>query len=291
MKNPILFASFTMSYALLMPLILLIFSFLMVINKRKLSLFINNLKAYLQLKYFILIKNTPIIKAQSGVYNSTIGTEKVSTIGGILVDKFKFKYGLGTCHGLKQKFIDNQSEFIGDRDHEIVHKKDDSIIGKLKAILFTDELDIALVRIDGRRKLDAAIADNSTIGNPTAIYTPSVLDEKTLKIVLFSDVQGDKNIEGLVIQSNTSVVIDFTLDGKVQKIMNNLIAISSDLVNGKALTVDGDSGVWVRTKEKNEVIGIVVGAKDTTTYVMKMDTILKACETELNLKLTLLINE
>jgi hypothetical protein len=234
---------------------------------------------------------SPLIKAQAAVYNSQLGNEKVSTIGGILIDKFKFKYGLGTCHGLKQKFVDNQSEFIGDRDHEIVNKKDDSIIGKLKAILFNDELDIALVRIDGRRKMDNAVADNSIIGHPTAVYTPSVQDEKTLKIALFSHIQGEKEIEGLVIQSNTPCVVDFTSDGRVQKTINNLIAISTDLINPKSLTVDGDSGVWVRTKDKNEVIGMVIGAKDDKTYVMKMDTILKACEKELNIKLTLLMNE
>ena len=237
------------------------------------------------------LEKIAINKTQSTVYNSLLGNEKVSTIGGILIDKNKFKHGLGTCHGLKRQFIDNQSEFLDDRDDEIKIKHDDSVFGKIKAILFTDELDVALVRIDGRRKMENAIIDNSFIGNPTKIYTPSVKDEKNLKVVLFSDIQGGKEIEGIVTQWNTPCVIDFTVDGKVQKTMNNLIEISTKLVNGKALTVDGDSGVWVRTKDKNEVIGVVIGAKDDKTYVMKMENILKACETELKINLSILINE
>jgi hypothetical protein len=236
-------------------------------------------------------ETTSVMSAQSTVYNSLVGNEKVSTIGGILIDKYKSKHGLGTCHGLKRQFVDNQSEFLDDRDDEIKIKKDDSVFGKIKAILFTDELDIALVRIDGRRKMENAIIDNSFIGNPTKIYTPSVKDEKNLKVVLWSDIQGGKEIEGIVIQSNTPCVIDFTADGKVQKTINNLVAISTDVVNGKALTVDGDSGVWVRTKDKNEVIGVVIGAKDDKTYLMKMENILKACETELKINLSILIND
>ncbi len=236
-------------------------------------------------------EKTPTIKSQLIVYNSLLSNEKISTIGGILIDKNKFKYGLGTCHGLKRKFVENQHEFIDDRDDEIKIKHDDSVFGKIKAILFTDELDIALVRIDGRRKMENGIVDNSFIGNPTTIYTPSVKDEKNLKIVISSDIQNDINIQGVVIQSNTPCIINFTLDGKVQKTVNNLIEISTDLVNGKALTVDGDSGVWVRTKDKNEVIGMVIGAQNDKTYVMKMDNILKACETELKINLSIFINE
>jgi hypothetical protein len=235
--------------------------------------------------------NMPVIKAQSAVFNSLLGIEKVSTVGGILMDKNRFKYGLGTCHGLKRQFLDNQTEFIDDRDDDIKIKKDESILGKLKAVLFTDEVDIALVRIDGRRKLDIAIIDNSIIGNPTKIYTPSLKDDKKLKVVLFSHAQGDKEVEGIVTQSLTPVVIDFTADGKLQKTMQNMIEISTDLINGKSLTVDGDSGVWVRTKDNNEVIGMVIGAKNDKTYVMKMETILKACETDLNQKLTILTTD
>jgi hypothetical protein len=236
-------------------------------------------------------KKMPVIKAQSAVFNSLLGIEKVSTIGGILMDKNKFKYGLGTCHGLKRQFLDNQTEFIDDRDDDIKIKKDDTIFGKIKAILFTDELDIALVRIDGRRKMDATKIDNSTIGNPTKFYTPSVKDDKKLKVILFSDAQGGKEVEGIVTQSVTPVVIDFTGDGKLQKTMNNMVEISTDLTNGKSLTIDGDSGVWVRTKDTNEVIGMVIGAKNDKTYVMKMASILQACETELNLKLTILTTD
>jgi hypothetical protein len=236
-------------------------------------------------------EKTPTVKAQLIVYNGLLSNEKNATIGGILIDKNKFRHGLGTCHGLKRKFAENQNEFIDDRDDEIKIKKDNTVFGKIKAILFTDELDIALVRIDGRRKLESGIIDNSFIGNPTKIYTPSVQDEKKLQVVLCSGIQGNIEIQGIVTQSNTSSVIDFTLNGKVQKTMNNLIEISTDLVNGKALTVDGDSGVWVRTKDKNEVIGMVIGATNDKTYVMKMDTILKACETELKINLSILINE
>ncbi len=238
-----------------------------------------------------IVKETPTNKAQSAVYNSVLGSEKVSSIGGILVDKNKSKYGLGTCHGLKRQFIDSPTEFLDDRDDDIKIKKDDTLFGKIKAILFTDELDIALVRIDGRRKMDSTLIDNSIIGNPTKIYTPSVKDEKNLKIVLLSDVQGGKEVEGIVIQSVMSAVIEFTADGKVQKTINNLVEISTDVVNGKSLTVDGDSGVWVRTKDKNEVVGMVIGAKNDKTFVMKMDTILKACASELNINLSILINE
>lgn len=237
------------------------------------------------------LEKIPTLKAQSAVYNSLVGNHKISTIGGILVDKYKFKYGLGTCHGLKRQFVDNPSEFMDDRDDEIKIHKDDTLLGKIKAILFTDEIDIALVRIDGRRKMDNFLLDNSTIGNPTKIYTPSVSDEKKLKIVLFSDIQGEKDVEGVLIDSKTSVVFDFTADGKVQKTINNLIAISTDVINGKSLTHDGDSGTWVRTKETNEVIGVVIGAKEDKTYVMKMETILKACETELKINLNILIND
>lgn len=243
---------------------------------------------------FLLTENPekkPTAKAQLIVYNALLNSEKISTIGGILIDKNKFKYGLGTCHGLKRQFIDNQNEFIDDRDDEIKIKKDDTVFGKIKAILFTDELDVALVRIDGRRKMENGIVDNSFIGNPTKIYTPSVKDEKKLRVTLFSDLQGGKEIEGLVIQSVTSCVVDFTSDGKVQKIVNNLVEISTDLVNGKALTVNGDSGIWVRTKDANEVVGMVIGAQNDRTYVMKMDAILKACATELSINLSILINE
>ena len=256
------------------------------------------------LELFLPIKNSsfiihhsslklPVIKAQAAVFNSQIGSEKVSTIGGILVDKSKFKYGLGTCHGLKRKFVDNQSEFMDDRDDEIIHKKDDAFFGKLKAILFNDELDIALVRLDGRRKI-ANETDNTHIGQPTQIYTPSVKDEKNaLKVVLFSEIQDEKEIEGFVIESNTACIIQFTINGKIERIMKNLVSISTDTdaTKGKSLTVDGDSGVWVRTKDKNEVIGMVIGAANNRTYLMKMENILKGCETEFNLKLNLLINE
>ena len=231
------------------------------------------------------------VKAQSAVFNTQTGIEKVSTIGGILVDKNKFKYGLGTCHGLKQKFVDNPNEFLGDRDSEIINKKDDVFFGKLKTVLFTDELDIALVRIDGRRKMENAIVNNAAIGHPTQIYTPSVADEKKLKVVLLSDVQGGKEIEGIVVQSVTSVVVTFSLNGRLEKTMNNLVAISTNAVDGKSLTLDGDSGAWVRTKEKNEVIGMVIGAKDDKTYVMKMENIFKGLERERNMILTILTNE
>ncbi len=242
-------------------------------------------------KSFPSEQKLPVIKAQSAVFNTHLGIEKVSTIGGILVDKNQFKYGLGTCHGLKQKFVDNQNEFLGDRDHEIINKKDAVFFGKLKTVLFTEEIDVALVRIDGRRKMENAVLDNAAIGHPTQIYTPSVSDEKNLKVVLLSDIQDGKEIEGIVIQAVTSAVVDFTINGRVQKTMNNLIAISTKLVDGKSLTLDGDSGAWVRTKEKNEVIGMVIGAKDGKTYVMKMENILKALETERNMSLTILTNE
>ena len=235
----------------------------------------------------------PVIKAQAAVFNNQIGAEKVSTIGGILVDKFKFKYGLGTCHGLKRKFVDNQSEFMGDRDDEIIHKNGDTFFGKLRAILFNDEFDIALVRLDGRRKI-AGEADNTHIGHPTEIYAPSVKDEKNaLKVVLFSEIQNGKEIEGFVIEWNTDCIVEFTINGKVKRMMKNLMSISTDtdLAKGKSLTVDGDSGVWVRTKDKNEVVGMVIGAKDNKTYLMKMENILNACEKELNLKLNLLMKE
>ena len=242
-------------------------------------------------KSFSCKPKLPVVKAQSAVFNTQTGIEKVSTIGGILVDKNQFKYGLGTCHGLKQKFVDSQNEFLGDRDHEIINKKGDVFFGKLKTVLFTEEVDVALVRIDGRRKMDNAIVDNAAIGHPTKIYTPSVADEKKLKIVLLSDVQDDKEIEGVVIQSVTSAVITFSINGRLEKTMNNLIAISTDVVKGKSLTVDGDSGAWVRTKEKNEVIGMVIGATKAATYVMPMENILKALETERNMSLTILTNE
>ncbi len=243
------------------------------------------------LKSFSFKQKDAVVKAQSAVFNTQSGVEKVSTIGGILVDKNKFKYGLGTCHGLKQKFVDNQNEFLGDRDHEIINIKDAVFFGKLKTVLFTDEIDVALVRIDGRRKMGNAIVDNAAIGHPTQIYTPSVLDEKKLKVVLFSDIQGEKEIEGIVIQSVTSAAVSFSINGRLEKTMNNLIAISTNLVDGKSLTLDGDSGVWVRTKGKNEVIGMVIGAKDDKTYVIKMENILKALETERNMSLTILTNE
>jgi hypothetical protein len=236
-------------------------------------------------------EKTPTIKPQLIVYNGLLNSEKVSTIGGILIDKNKLKYGLGTCHGLKRKFAENQKEFLDDRDDEIKIKKDDTVFGKIKAILFTDELDISLVRIDGRRKMENGILDNSFINNPTKIYTPLAKDERKLQVVLCSGIQNNIEVQGVVIQSNMSAVLDFTADGKVQKTINNLIEISTDLVNGKALTLDGDSGVWVRTKDKNEVIGMVIGAKNDKTYVMKMETILKACTTELNINLSILINE
>jgi hypothetical protein len=236
-------------------------------------------------------ERTLTFKGQFAVYNHHLGNEKISTIGGILIDKNKFKYGLGTCHGLKRQFVENQTAFLDDRDDEIKFKKDDTVFGKIKAILFTDELDISLIRIDGRRKMEAGVIDNSAIGSPTQIYTPLAKDEKNLKVVLFSDLQDEQEVQGIVIQSNTPAIIDFSINGKVQKTMNNLIAISTDLVNGKALTVDGDSGVWVRTKEKNEVIGMVIGASNDFTYVMKMENILKACESDLKINLSILINE
>ena len=182
---------------------------------------------------------------------------------------------------------------MDDRDDEIIHKKDDAFFGKLKAILFNDELDIALVRLDGRRKI-AGEADNTHIGHPTQIYTPSVKDEKNaLKVVLFSEIQDGKELEGFVIEWNTDCIVEFTINGKVVRAMKNLMSISTDtdLTKGKSLTVDGDSGVWVRTKDKNEVVGMVIGAKNNKTYLMKMENILNACEKELNLKLNLLINE
>ena len=147
------------------------------------------------------------------------------------------------------------------------------------------------MRIDGRRKMDNALIDNSIIRNPTKYYTPSVKDEKTLEVVLFSEIQDGKELHGLLIESKTSCVLNFTEDGKVQKIMHNLMSISTDVLNGKRLTVAGDSGAWVRTKETNEVIGMVIGAKDDKTYVMPMEKILDACEKNLTIKLTILINE
>ena len=244
---------------------------------------------------FFLMSNgeLPVIKAQAAVFNNQIGIDKVSTIGGILVDKSKYKYGLGTCHGLKRKFVDNQSEFMGDRDDEIIHKNDDMFFGKLKNILFNDELDIALVRLDGRRKI-AGEADNTHIKHPTEMYTPSVKDEKNaLKVVLFSEIQGEKEIEGFIIESDVTCAIQFTINGKIERIMKNLVSISTDTdaKKGKSLTVDGDSGAWVRTKDKNEVVGMVIGATNNKTYLMKMENILNACEKEFNLKLNLLINE
>lgn len=239
------------------------------------------------------LSTIPTIKAQAAVFNNQVGTEKVSTIGGILIDKFKFKYGLGTCHGLKRKFVQHQNEFMDDRDDEIILKNDDAFFGKLKAILFNDEFDIALVRLDGRRKI-AIEMDNTHIGHPTKIYTPSVQDAtNALKVVLFSEIQGKKEIEGFVIESNATVIVEFTINGKVEKMMKNLVSISTDTdaTKGKSLTVDGDSGVWVRTKDKNEVVGMVIGAKDNKTYLMKMENILIACEKELNMKLTILLKE
>ena len=242
-------------------------------------------------KSFTSKQKMSLVKAQSAVFNTQTGTEKVSTIGGILVDEDNFKYGLGTCHGLKQRFVDNQNDFLGDRDHEIINKKNDVFFGRLKTILFTDELDVALVRIDGRRKMDNAIVDNAAIGHPTKIYTPSVADEKQLKVVLLSDVQDGKEVEGIVIQSVTEAAITFSINGRLEKTMKRLIAISTDVVNGKSLTLDGDSGVWVRTKEKNAVVGMVIGATKTTTYVMPMENILKGLATEKKINLTILTNE
>jgi hypothetical protein len=236
-------------------------------------------------------QKTSVVKAQSAVFNTQTGIEKVSTIGGILVDEDNFKYGLGTCHGLKQRFVDNQNDFLGDRDHEIINIKNTVFFGRLKTVLFTDELDVALVRIDGRRKMDNAIVDNAAIGHPSKIYTPSVADEKKLKVVLLSDVQEGKTVEGIVIQAVTSAAIRFSINGQLEKTMNNLIAISTDSVNGKSLTLDGDSGAWVRTKDKNEVVGMVIGATKQATYVMPMENILKGLAAKRDIILTLLTNE
>lgn len=247
--------------------------------------------SYKPSKSFTTEQKKTTVKAQSAVFNTQTGIEKVSTIGGILVDEDNFKYGLGTCHGLKQRFVDNQNDFLGDRDHEIINKKNEVFFGRLKTVLFTDELDVALVRIDGRRKMGNAVVDNAAIDHPTKIYTPSVADEKKLKVVLLSDVQDGKTIEGIVVQSVTSAALTFSINGRLEQTMNNLIAISTDVVNGKSLTLDGDSGAWVRTKDKNEVVGMVIGATKQATYVMPMENILKGLATKKDIILTLLTNE
>ena len=88
----------------------------------------------------------PVIKAQSAVFNTQTGIEKVSTIGGILVDKNQFKYGLGTCHGLKQKFVDSQNEFLGDRDQEIINKKGDVFFTRTSETV--EEIGISAVMLE-----------------------------------------------------------------------------------------------------------------------------------------------
>jgi hypothetical protein len=251
--------------------------------------FIIVIKFILFLIHLLFLKKTPVIQAQSAVYNSQTGIEKVSTIGGTLIDENGTKYGLGTCHGLKQKFVESQELFMNERAQLILNKKDDSILGRLTYVVFNEKFDMALVRIDGRRKMDSTI-DNSAIGNPKKVYKLTQSDENTLKVVLLSDVQGGSVIEGIVTSINATAEVTLTGDGVIVNKMIHLIKISA-LDKDKNFTENGDSGAWVRTKDTNEVVGVVIGGDKNETYLMNMNNILADWAIRLDMAITILNKE
>ena len=222
----------------------------------------------------ILEVTTPLetksaLKAQLKVYNGALGEKNISTMGGILVDKRGKLYGLGTCHGLKQD-LENRNSLSKDEATSIFHLDEKKSIGQLEFFTLNDSLDIAFIQF----KEETPSFLNDFKGKPSEVYTLSNADAGILKVVVYSSVR-DAFIEGVLLtdKSEKSRLQTSRVTGVE---MSNLGVISTDKINGKALTVAGDSGAWVRKADDLKVIGMIVGVDEalTKSYFVKMTDIL-----------------
>ena len=222
----------------------------------------------------ILEATTPLelkhaLKAQLKVYNGALGEKNISTMGGILVDKRGKLYGLGTCHGLKQD-LENRNNLSGDEATSIFYLDEKKLIGQLEFSTLNDFLDVGFIRFAE----ETPSFLNDFKGKPSEVYTLSNADAGILKVVVYSSVR-DAFIEGVLLtdKSEKSRLQTSRVTGVE---MSNLGVISTDKINGKALTVSGDSGAWVRTADDLKIIGIIVGVDEalTKSYFVKMTDIL-----------------
>lgn len=213
---------------------------------------------------------TKIINAQAKVYNEGRGASQVSTMGGILVNKFKKKYGLATCHGLKH-LLDLDNQFDEAENRNVILADKNLNIGTLRFIELSESLDIALIKLD--KELESQF-DNGFIGNPDGHYNVTADDDNKLEVVLFSSIQNTQKEGFLINHSFPKAQLTFNNIKSIE--IHDLGVISSALVNGKSLTEAGDSGAWVRSKKDNKVLGMVIGEDENkeATYFIKMETIL-----------------
>ena len=215
------------------------------------------------------LETKPALKAQLKVYNGALGEKNVSTMGGILVDKRGKLYGLGTCHGLKQD-LENRNNLSKDEATSIFYLNEKKNIGQLEFFMLNDFLDIGFIRFAE----ETPSFLNDFKGKPSEIYTLSSADAEILKVIVYSSVR-DAFIEGVLLteKSEKSRLQTSRVTGVE---MSNLGVISTDKINGKALTVSGDSGAWVRKADDLKVIGMIVGVDEalTKSYFVKMTDIL-----------------
>ena len=215
------------------------------------------------------LETKPALKAQLKVYNGALGEKNVSTMGGILVDKRGKLYGLGTCHGLKQD-LENRNNLSKDEATSIFYLNEKKNIGQLEFFMLNDFLDIGFIRFAE----ETPSFLNDFKGKPSEIYTLSSADAEILKVIVYSSVR-DAFIEGVLLtdKSEKSRLQTSRVTGVE---MSNLGVISTDKINGKALTVAGDSGAWVRKADDLKVIGMIVGVDEalTKSYFVKMTDIL-----------------
>ena len=215
------------------------------------------------------LETKPALKAQLKVYNGALGEKNVSTMGGILVDKRGKLYGLGTCHGLKQD-LENRNNLSKDEATSIFYLNEKKNIGQLEFFMLNDFLDIGFIRFAE----ETPSFLNDFKGKPSEIYTLSSADAEILKVIVYSSVR-DAFIEGVLLteKSEKSRLQTSRVTGVE---MSNLGVISTDKINGKALTVSGDSGAWVRKADDLKVVGMIIGVDEalTKSYFVKMTDIL-----------------
>ena len=235
---------------------------------------ISRLKSYIDISKTnipIIIKPSTVAKLQFKAYNAKVGTKRYSTIGGFLIDAKSIKYGLGTCHGLKEN-LSIPNKFLDSEDISI--KKDDTEIGELEYIVMNYYFDIGLVRLHEPNDQFT----NISINNPTSAYVPTEQDVTNKLAVQFFSTVENNTITGILDHYNVSDIYFESKDLYIPSkflLKHNLVAIKHSEQN-KAISVDGDSGAWVTTKINDEVkvIGMILGASDNKTYLIKMQDIL-----------------
>ncbi|NHN24960.1 hypothetical protein FIA58_004645 [Flavobacterium jejuense] len=197
----------------------------------------------------------------------------------------KFKNGssnhkmLLTCYHVIIGHGDDFYSFKYTERDEIVspYYDEDATVGRVRQAIRNDRIDAAIIDIDNNISISNILPNGSIINDIRVINNEELY--KGIPVRIYGYKSNSDTGMGIIDSLHNYVNIEYTLpNGRKQNWgLYDLISVSN---YGSAISQEGDSGSAL-LDENNNVIGIVVGGNDYSTYAIPIETIFNQLNLEL----------